>query len=349
MASTKRRDIAAVLRARIRDGVHPPGSRIPPQRMLLREFAVSPVTLQRTVDRLGEQGFLVARGSAGTFVAAHPPDRSLCALVLPAADDGKPLNRFWSTLRDAALAWDAGDGTRFTVHLIRPGDDEHRRLCGLAVDGAIAGILFATTPYQFIGTPLLTAPLPRIAVGDDPPRADAEALSASFIHLQDEGLQEQLFAGFHAAGRRQVAVITDQRFAGAMVPDMAVARKAGLETRPQWWLGLPNIAEAEDTARAVARLLCSAGAHDRPDCLVITDDNLVPAATAGILDAGLRVPQDLLVAAHANFPQPVPAAVPCRRYGYDARQVLATAWAEIAHRRAGHPRRSVAVPLTFSG
>ena len=51
-------------------------------------------------------------------------------------------------------------------------------------------------------------------------------------------------------------------------------------------------------------------AHDRPDALVITDDNLVPAATAGVLAAGRRVPADLEVVAHANFPHVTPSAVP---------------------------------------
>ena len=44
------------------------------------------------------------------------------------------------------------------------------------------------------------------------------------------------------------------------------------------------------------------------------DDNLVPDATAVVASVGLRVPDDLLVIVHTNFPYPTPAAVPaCRR------------------------------------
>ena len=347
MSSTKRRDIAAVLRARIRDGVYAPDARIPSQRELRHEFDVSPVTLQRAIDRLVDQGFLIPRGNAGTFVSPFPSHRFRGALVLPKGDEDKPLNRFWETLRSTAGTWTAEDGGRFDVHCIRNGEADHDRLCELVADDALAGLLFATTPYPFLGSPLLTAAVPRVAIGDEPSRIDVERLGTSFIHLQDSGLLERLFGGFAAEGRHRVAVLSDQRFIGSEALGMALARKAGLETRTSWWIGLPNIPEAATTARAAARLLCCARPADRPDCLLIADDNFVPAATAGIRDAGLRVPEDLIVAAHANFPQPVPAEVPCRRYGYDARDVLAVGWDEISRLRRGLPQRPLAVPIVF--
>ena len=348
MASTKVRDIAATLRDRIRDGSYAPGARIPPHRELLREFAVSPVTLQRAIDRLTGQGFLVARGNTGTFVTAHPPDRSCCALVVPKADDGRPTNRFWTTLLAAASEWSDAEGRHFTSFLIDGDDANYRQLCERVQDRAVAGVLFATTPHLFLESPLLTTPIPRVAIGEQPPDWDATRYNASFITPRADDLLETVFAGFVAAGRRRLGAIINQQIPELIPGGLATARKLGLETHPAWWLGLPIEPFGAATARAVARLLCTAREAERPDCILITDDNLVPAATAGILDAGLRMPEDVLVMAHANFPHPVPAAAPCQRYGYDAHQILSTAWAELIRLRDGAPRRAVVVPPTFT-
>jgi DNA-binding LacI/PurR family transcriptional regulator len=63
-------------------------------------------------------------------------------------------------------------------------------------------------------------------------------------------------------------------------------------------------------------------AGERPDGLIVADDNLVEHASAGIVDAMVRVPDDLEMVAHCNFPWPTPSVVKARRLGYDAREVV---------------------------
>jgi len=50
----------------------------------------------------------------------------------------------------------------------------------------------------------------------------------------------------------------------------------------------------------------------------------VPFATAGIAELGVRVPGDLMVVAHTNFPYPTYSAVPAVRLGVDIRQLMNT-------------------------
>jgi DNA-binding transcriptional MocR family regulator len=55
--------------------VQSPESRLPSVRDLMRELRVSPVTVQRALDRLAHEGVLEARPGQGTFVAGRPaPD-----------------------------------------------------------------------------------------------------------------------------------------------------------------------------------------------------------------------------------------------------------------------------------
>ena len=56
--------------------------------------------------------------------------------------------------------------------------------------------------------------------------------------------------------------------------------------------------------------------------MIIGDDNLVPAVILGLLDAGIRVPEDISVVAHCNFPGPTPSLLPVTHLGYDSRQLL---------------------------
>jgi DNA-binding LacI/PurR family transcriptional regulator len=64
------------------------------------------------------------------------------------------------------------------------------------------------------------------------------------------------------------------------------------------------------------------GQSERPDALLILDDNLVEHATAGLIAAGVRVPEDLDVVAHCNFPWPTPSVLPLTRIGFNNTEVV---------------------------
>ena len=89
------------------------------------------------------------------------------------------------------------------------------------------------------------------------------------------------------------------------------------------------------------------GQRDRPDALIISDDNLVEHATAGIVAAGIGVPGDCAIVAHCNFPWPTPSALPMRRLGYDAREVIRVALESIDRQRRGEPAGTLVVPARF--
>jgi GntR family transcriptional regulator len=91
--------MAARLRIAIRDGAGPPyeqlrdrirasierstllpGDRLPPVRVLADQLGLAPNTVARAYRELEEQGWLVGRGRAGTFVSDRLPER-------PAAPD----------------------------------------------------------------------------------------------------------------------------------------------------------------------------------------------------------------------------------------------------------------------
>lgn len=67
------RQLATVLRKRIRDGELPPGQRMPSEKDLHDEFGLARETVRRALALLRQEGLVEVRQGHGTFVAAIPP------------------------------------------------------------------------------------------------------------------------------------------------------------------------------------------------------------------------------------------------------------------------------------
>jgi DNA-binding FadR family transcriptional regulator len=85
-AASERRSLAdaaaEVLLARIQDGTHPVGSRLPPERILVDELQVSRAVLREALSSLEALGMVEARSTRGRFVAAGGSSARSSALVL---------------------------------------------------------------------------------------------------------------------------------------------------------------------------------------------------------------------------------------------------------------------------
>jgi DNA-binding LacI/PurR family transcriptional regulator len=251
-------------------------------------------------------------------------------------------SRFWSAILRVAEDWSEADGVGFQPYFLAErflDIPEHRRLCADLADGGLAGVLSVTNPHYLAESPVLAYDHPRVCIGDGSDEV-VRRFRASWVGMDDAGVYETVLRRLRAEGRRRIAFITHPW--DDACPWLSFLAQIGLATRPEWWLQIPPSAAV--CAHPMTRLLCSWPGPQRPDALMITDDNLVPFATAGVLDAGLRVPQDLVVAAHTNFPMPTHASVPCLRYGVDVVALLRCAIAELLRLMAGAPPRSIAVP-----
>ena len=117
------RAASARLRVRIRDGNGPPyeqlrdaiqrqiergtllpGDRLPPVRNCAEELDLAPNTVARSYRALEDEGWLVGRGRAGTFVADRPP--------VAQADDALARAADVYLHRAAQLGFDAADARR---------------------------------------------------------------------------------------------------------------------------------------------------------------------------------------------------------------------------------------------
>jgi GntR family histidine utilization transcriptional repressor len=79
-------DIEAEVLRRIRQRDWPPGSAIPHEVDLAREFGVARATVNRALQALAEAGWLDRRRKAGTRVAAHPVRKAVLSIPILRAE-----------------------------------------------------------------------------------------------------------------------------------------------------------------------------------------------------------------------------------------------------------------------
>lgn len=129
------RRIRQALAAPIRDGRWPPGARIPAEEDLAEHFGTARMTVHRAVRELVDQGLVVRRRGAGTFVAAPEPPTALLAIVDMARAIPAQGSRYaYVCLLQEVVAAGATEAERMAVEVGAP--LRHVR-CQHTADGAV--------------------------------------------------------------------------------------------------------------------------------------------------------------------------------------------------------------------
>jgi len=333
------------LRSRIISGKLSPGDRLPPRAEIEKRFKTSTVTVQRAFDRLIDYGFVVARGRQGTFVVPHPPHLYRYALAFPETRGGAGWVRFWTVLTNVARELEQSSDLSIPLyHALdrsRPNGDLSRLVDDIE-QKRVAGVIFPTNPFLVEGTRILEEPdLPRVAV------MSKRMPGVASIELDRRSFVDKALDHFAARGRKRIALLTVPGVAGTFVDSFVEGlQKRKMTTRD--WLIQTALQSEPRWSTNVVRLMLRCPAAERPDGLLITDDNLVEHACQGVIAAGLTVPDDLAIVAHCNYPAPVPSVLPVQRLGYDIRNLLRTCIDVAGRLRAGKRIRSVTMlPAVF--
>ncbi len=314
--NTRLAALTRVLRAGILSGAYPPGHRLPTHRELEREHRAGRKTVEGALAVLARDGFVVANGRAGTYVVDAPPHAARYGLVFPLAPGASGWTHFHTALQRAADRY--RDEANRHVVCYHGGVSPDARRYGELLDDVrahrLAGVIFTPTTDMFDGTPLAgRSRLPKLMIGGSgPARHILEFDYASFMR--------QAAASLAKAGRRRVAIL-----ALGSHPDW-VAKLAQPAFKAQ---GLAYAARWVQSVSAgwifnTLSLLFSGARSGRPDGLIVLDDHLVPETAMALKALDLRVPRDLAVVAHANFPWPTTCPLPFIRIGFELGALLRT-------------------------
>ncbi|MEX1015808.1 MAG: GntR family transcriptional regulator [Phycisphaeraceae bacterium] len=333
----KQRLVSEQIRREIIEGQFAPGAQLPTRTELERRFAVSTITVQRALDRLAAEGFIHARGRRGTYVAENPPHLSRYGLVFAHHDsEARPWPRFWTALHNEAKRLEQSEPGR-EVTIFCDADPhgrsaEAQRLMRSVKAHRLAGLVFCFQPNWLSGTPALEeSGVPRVAITHDSGLPGVTAIKLDTASLLDRALDV-----LAEQGRKRVAMVTvGSIYASAADRERFHAGLAdrGMSTQPYWYQVLD--VNRPQWARECLHLLMNDGQKHRPDGVIIANDNLVEHASAGLIAAGVRVPEDASIVAHGNFPWPTPSVLPVTRLGFDAREVLRVCFDSIDAQRRG--------------
>jgi len=344
----KRERIVRHLRGLIVSGKLAPGARMPTHKELARRFDAEIQTVCDVMRVLSEDGFIETRKRKGSFVVPHPPHLAQFAFAYPFNPDVMP-SQFYRAIHDEAARWQNPERRVLSFYDVEKPlmGGTYERLLRLAESHRLAGLIFAANPFQlrFAKSPLVTMPdLPRVVIETAP---DAGGFPSVYPDL--DAFLPKAFEHLAARGCRRVAVV-QMAGAGSMpVPELtripALAANVGLTVKAEWlqaatpstgpWLG------------QLGRLLMCGKPGERPDGLVIADDNLVPDLTAGVAESGAH---DLAVVAHTNFPHPTPSAIPAARLGYDVANLVTICMDRIEQQRRGKkPSAMTLLPALWEG
>ena len=344
--SLKKNAILKLLRAEITQGRYEPGQRIPTREDLEIEYSAGRVTIQRVMDDLMEEGFVESRGRAGTVVVDHPPHLSHYGLVFPFRPTLVSWTQFFTTLGQQAKRIERLGTVRFPVYYeeatLKPSRDGFPQLRSDSEAHRLAGLIFAANPHDLHGLGFIEKPpLPCVMVGAPDPHFHMPT-----VNFDGESFSQMALDHLLSQGRRKIALI-----AAGKPRDQYASFKQALADRSMctrdYWLQLAPFAQPA-VAKGIAHLLFHANQAERPDGLIIGDDNLVPSVILGLIDAGIRIPEDISVVAHCNFPEPTPSLLPVTRLGYDSRQLLQILMESIDLQiQGGTPRPVTLLPAVF--
>ncbi len=320
-ADTLRRDIVR--------GVWKPGECLPTWDALCPRLAIQRPTLRHTLAILKAEGFIEADPTRTTRVTADPPHLSRYTLLFPsspARHGPSGWNLFWDSLARQACViakekkiridtfFDVSTHPDCPAYVKARDDIAKHRLAGVIV--VRGGDLLNLVASRSSDTPVV-----HICSGGNANNAPSVSLDWPTFHTRAADL-------LLSCRCRNIAVLSDS--VNDAQTAAAVLAKKGATTAPKWILAVPDI--LPDLARNITRLLVSRDSANRPDALLITDDNLIIPAVEGIQAEGLCIPRDILVLTHCNCPDPaLPDGV--IGLGFSARDAILSAVELCATRR----------------
>jgi len=314
--SNSGQQIATALRNQILSGRWAPGTKLPNRDVLAKELDSCLATLQLAIRQLAKEGFLtVGPRKFGTLVAPLPPHLCHYLVIFPHEPDD--WRQFWRSIK-IAIAQKSTPERQFSYFHSCWGNRhiaDYRKVIKEVEEGRVAGLIFTSSAEECYNTPLIDHPgVPRVMIAQESVSPGVPKIVTDSVEFIDRSLDFLL-----AKGRSRIALLSsDTGFtAGLFCKAMA---KRGLRT-PAMWQQFSSLNRQENAAH-VMELMFHSNQRERPDGLIIADDNFLTSATQGIANVGIRTPRDLTVVAMTNFPNILPTHVPVTRLGFDITELV---------------------------
>ena len=303
------------MREKIRSGVWGPGQRLPIRSELVTQYNTTVATLQKAMDELAADGFIISAGKRGTFVANEPPNLSTFAVVFQEAASTAWEDTLWTIFVSQKRRLEKQFDLKFSLYHLEENNmasEDFLRLTADARFQRLAGVIFLECPKSYMTAPLLAAQLPCVAFT----RENLPGINT--IWADYGGLLRLAFDWLHGEKCSRIAAIAnlDLPF-DYMIGVAQYAARFGLNIPREWQLGLPLGEAHSQWGENLIRLLMAGTPDKRPDGLIIVNENLWGLVTNTLQRMNIQIGRDIRLALHANLPSTVHSQLGVARFGFD--------------------------------
>ncbi len=289
-----------------------PGDSLPTVLQIRERFGVSQPTVDRALQTLRLEGVIESRRGSGIYVTdgAHSHRIGLAfGMSIPTS----PASQFFLLLWQALQAVVARRGIPLRYYFIDVTTDHfHHERDQLRADllaREVHGVILISLDPIFLPVP----GVPHVSFGHTASAAHVEMDGRMLIRLAVGALAD--------AGGRKVGLLCHQQ-APIREPEIATfietLAQHGLTTRPEWIL--PYASPAQSTAGELFAQRWPTW-HERPDCLVIDDDNATVSLLHTAAALGISIPAQLQIASHSNVGSTLLDGAPVLRVAFDIHEV----------------------------
>jgi hypothetical protein len=288
----------------IESGALAPGDPLPTTTELARQFGVTVNTVQQGLDALRRRGLIERQRGHGTFVSPKACARTLGLVfgrpALTGSDD-----RFYLLLAGHLGRQARQRGWELRTYLPLDDGDHDRVASEIRLDaerGRLRGLAYISEGPAMDRWLAAQAPVP------------VAPMHTAFDYA---GLVRQAVARLAAGGARRIALVPPDRF---HLERCRAACAEALATAAAGDAGELPPCNREADGLALGARLAALPADQRPQALVVCNDNAARGLIAALLAAGVAIPRDLRLATHANRGLPVFPGLAVTRLEFDPAQ-----------------------------
>ena len=339
----KRLQLEEELKNEIISGKLKPGDRFPTYEELSQRYEASRATFHYVLNHLKRDLYTVSVERSGTFVSQHLPCRTRIGMVFR-LDENE--NEFWHKIYQAAEYYNRTHSDYefivFRSRILQVSlKEEYHELQDQLSRKMLASLFFPFIPESKNLLDMLDGfpEVPQILFASAKTEQKHPTVCLSPDHSVRLAVQY-----FKREGIQRVAAI-----ASGDVPQLAYFQKEveneGLQTRGEWLV--PVARDLDFAVENFTRLLLSFPADRRPQGFYITDDNLLNQVQRAVIASGIRVPQELKLVCHTNFPDPTTPVLPVERVGYDVGAIVQAIIRLTSMHYAGAPAQKIIIPAEY--
>jgi len=300
---------------------------------LERRFEASSVTIQSVFDLLAEEGFIVADGRRGTFVADHLPHLCRYGLAMASAPTHPTWSIFFAGIMHCAAQVNITGPRKMSVYAGLGSPDYASSLNTLMShlrNGVLAGVIvighYDDFPQKLIS---MLRDVPAVAVT----RCRNPAIPA-LDPGGTPGIIDLALDHFQARGKKRVAILSLATVETERVRYcISAVKQRGMICPRRWLHGVDS--RRPEWAGNLVELLLSGPPEERPEGFIVTDDNLFEDTYAGLIRTGVHIGEDIEIVTHCNFPSMTTCMPGVVRIGYDIFSLLNTCANAVDDRRKG--------------